>query len=259
MLPAVAPEPPRWRRHAPMVAYALALLALVVALARPQVATSVPVEQARIILVTDQSGSMAATDVAPTRLARGHLRPEGLHQARARPGPDRAITFNKIPRVIQGPTTDRESLINAIESIQVKGKTATGDALKVALKQAQATPVGTRPPPAAIVLLSDGKQSAGERGRVRRRHGGHRAVRTARIRPAGAGGARSDVRAGLDHQFVGDPSQRQMMIRVPQVGAESGASLGSTAEQSKRPSPGANLAGSSASAPKSSGRRSAPS
>src|SRR5688572_25951244 len=46
------------------------------------------------------------------------------------------------------------------------------------------------------------------------------------------------VRAALEQNFgqdliinaYGDPSQRQMMIRVPQVGAESGASLGSTAE-----------------------------
>src|SRR5438552_14782135 len=32
-------------------------------------------------------------------------------------------------------------------------------------------------------------------------------------------------------QEYGDPSQRQVMIRVPQVGAESGASLSTTAQQ----------------------------
>lgn len=46
------------------------------------------------------------------------------------------------------------------------------------------------------------------------------------------------VRAALEQSFgqdisiqeFGDPSQRQVMIRVPQVGAESGASLGTTAD-----------------------------
>jgi Ca-activated chloride channel family protein len=161
MLPAVAPEPPRWRRHAPMIAYALALLALVIALARPQVATSVPVEQARIVLVTDQSGSMAAEDVVPTRLAAAIAAQKDFIERVPDQVQIAAVTYNKIPRVIQGPTTDREALIDAIESIQVKGRTATGDALKVALKQAQATPVGTSPPPAAIVLLSDGKSVVG--------------------------------------------------------------------------------------------------
>ena len=58
------------------------------------------------------------------------------------------------------------------------------------------------------------------------------------------------VRAALEQTFgqnliinaYGDPSQRQMMIRVPQVGAESGASLELEARsRSKRPSRSANL------------------
>ncbi|MEA2168783.1 MAG: Ca-activated chloride channel [Solirubrobacteraceae bacterium] len=162
MLPSVAPRAPAWRRHAPLVAYAVALIALIFALARPQVATSVPVEQARIILVTDQSGSMAAQDVKPTRLdaavaAEKNLIRRAPHQVQIA-----AITYNKIARVIQGPTTDRDALISAIDTIRVKGTTATGEAIETALKTARSGPVGTRPPPAAIVLLSDGKSVAGK-------------------------------------------------------------------------------------------------
>jgi preprotein translocase SecF subunit len=57
------------------------------------------------------------------------------------------------------------------------------------------------------------------------------------------------VRGALEQTFgqdliinvYGDPSQRQMMIRVPQVGAESGASLGSTAEAIQKALASANL------------------
>jgi preprotein translocase subunit SecF len=50
-------------------------------------------------------------------------------------------------------------------------------------------------------------------------------VRTALDRNYAAGGQNSVVQA------YGDPAQRQVMIRVPQVGAESGASLSTTAAQ----------------------------
>jgi len=57
------------------------------------------------------------------------------------------------------------------------------------------------------------------------------------------------VRAALEQEFgqnlvinaFGDPSQRQMMIRVPQVGAESGASLGEKAEAIENALRGSNL------------------
>ena len=76
------------------------------------------------------------------------------------------------------------------------------------------------------------------------------------------------VRGALDKSFpgggqniivqtYGDPSQRQVMIRVPQVGAESGASLSSTKQQVMTRSSRATSAPSSGSAPRSSGRPSA--
>ncbi len=59
---------PGWRRHVPLGVYGLALVVLLVALAKPQRTVAVPVERASIMLTTDYSGSMQATDVAPTRL-----------------------------------------------------------------------------------------------------------------------------------------------------------------------------------------------
>src|SRR4051794_41840762 len=68
LLASVAPRRPGWRRHAPMVAFALALAVLIVAAAKPQRTVAVPVERAAIMLATDVSGSMEATDVRPSRL-----------------------------------------------------------------------------------------------------------------------------------------------------------------------------------------------
>jgi len=158
----VAPERPGWRRHVPAALFALALAALIVALARPQATVAVESEQANILLVTDQSGSMLATDVAPTRLvAARRAGDEFLERV-----PDKvrvgAIAFNQGVRVLQSPTTDRAALREALLRIKAAGATATGDALTVALDLARrpVTP-GAKPPPAAIILLSDGKSVRG--------------------------------------------------------------------------------------------------
>src|SRR5688500_680327 len=58
LLASVLPNRPRWRRHAPVAAYAAAATALLVALARPQATVAVPVEQATVVVATDRSGSM---------------------------------------------------------------------------------------------------------------------------------------------------------------------------------------------------------
>jgi len=161
MLPAVAPQRPRWRRHLPIALYGLALITLVVALARPQVAVSVPVDQARILLVIDQSGSMAAQDVVPTRLDAAR-RSVGEFIRRV-PGRVQlgAIAYNQGARVIQGPTTDRAGIRTALAALTPRGSTATGDALRLALRVAQQSPPSRKAPPAAIILLSDGKSVRG--------------------------------------------------------------------------------------------------
>ena len=75
MLESVAPVRPGWRRHAPMLLYAIAVAVLAVALARPQATVAVPVERASVILAIDGSGSMQARDVEPTRLEAARRRP----------------------------------------------------------------------------------------------------------------------------------------------------------------------------------------
>jgi Ca-activated chloride channel family protein len=157
---AAAPAAPRWRRHVPAALLALAGTGLVLALARPEATVAVPVEQATVVLVTDVSGSMRATDVSPDRLqAAVSAGQDFLDEA-----PDElrvgAVSFSDIARTIQAPSTDHEQTRSALSTLVADGGTATGDGLDAAL-QTLAPDEGDRSPPAAIVLLSDGRATAG--------------------------------------------------------------------------------------------------
>lgn len=162
LLANVAPASPRWRRHVPMVLLALALCGLIVASARPYATVEVPDERASILLVTDISGSMKATDVRPTRLEAAK---EAEHRfVDAVPGEVKVgvMAFNGRPRTLQRPTRDREAVHVAIDRLANRGVTATGEALTGALQllRPELEP-GEEAAPAAIVLLSDGASTRG--------------------------------------------------------------------------------------------------
>ena len=71
---AVAPRPSAWRRRIPAALLALAVIALVGALARPQSTVAVPIERATVIMIMDGSRSMQAVDVEPSRIAAAKAR-----------------------------------------------------------------------------------------------------------------------------------------------------------------------------------------
>jgi Ca-activated chloride channel homolog len=160
--PSVAPRRPGWRRHLPLLALLLAVALLVLAVARPQRTVAVPVERASIMLVTDVSGSMTATDVAPSRLVaakQAALRFVRNVPARVNVG---VLAFNDIASVLQSPTRDRPAVNAAIDGMRSSGGTATGNAIATATAVLSRTPGGDgRRPPAAIVLLSDGASTRG--------------------------------------------------------------------------------------------------
>jgi Ca-activated chloride channel homolog len=162
--PNVVPRRPGWRRHVPMVAYTLALAALVVALARPETTVAVPDERASIMLVTDISGSMQATDVQPSRLVAARRAAQDFLDAVPRDIRVGAIAFNQRPRTLSAPTTDRAAVRAALARVQPSGGTATGEALAAALTilARQRGAAGSEsPPPSAIVILSDGASTRG--------------------------------------------------------------------------------------------------
>jgi Ca-activated chloride channel homolog len=158
----VAPNRPRWRRHIPMLAFAVALAVLIVAAARPERTIAVPVDTGTIMLVNDTSGSMAATDVKPTRLAAAEKAAnQFLHgvPASMRVG---LIEFNTHVWLLQSPTTDHAQVSSALTQLRVTGGTAIGDALQTALHTIASVPKeGGKQPPGAILLLSDGASDVG--------------------------------------------------------------------------------------------------
>jgi Ca-activated chloride channel family protein len=160
--PSVVPLRPGWRRHAPMAAAALALALLVVAAAKPQRTVAVPVERASVMLVTDVSGSMTATDIRPSRLVAAKRAAQRFVDA----VPDRVnvglLAFNSTPTVLQSPTKDREVVKAAIESMRPSGGTATGEAIASATSTLRRANARRDRPPAAILLLSDGKSTSGQ-------------------------------------------------------------------------------------------------
>jgi Ca-activated chloride channel family protein len=159
---AVAPHRPGWRRHLPMAIFLLALALLVLAAARPERTVAVPVERASIMLVTDVSGSMLATDVAPNRLIAAKRAARRFVETIPRPVNVGVLAFNERATVLQSPTRDREATLRAIDRLAVSGGTATGEAIAAATRALRAQPGGGgRRPPTAIVLISDGTSTHG--------------------------------------------------------------------------------------------------
>ena len=162
LMPSVAPVRPGWRRHAPIVLYVVALTGLLVGLARPERTVAVPVEQATVVLATDVSGSMLAQDVKPNRLTAARNAADRMVERL----PDKVraglVAFNHNAQIVQPPTTDHAAVRSAVRALQSSGGTATGDGITAALNAIRAgIKAGEKRPPAAILLLSDGKSTRG--------------------------------------------------------------------------------------------------
>ena len=152
----------RWR-HVPVALLVAALAVLTTAMAGPTHDVRVPRNRAVVMLVIDVSESMAATDVAPSRLAAA--KEAGKRFAdELTPGINLGLVeFAAQATLLTAPTTDRDAVKRAIDTLQAAPRTATGEGIFTAL-QAIATVGsvmggGEGPPPARIVLESDGKET----------------------------------------------------------------------------------------------------
>jgi Ca-activated chloride channel family protein len=150
---------PSWERHVPAVLALAAVALLAVALAHPRITHRVAVGDSSLMLVTDHSGSMAADDVKPSRLAAAEAAANTLVDQL--PGNVRvgAIGFGSSPDAVQGPVTNHAAARAIVDDEIAGGGTDTGDALRLALQLLDGG--NTKHPPAAIVLLSDGAANAG--------------------------------------------------------------------------------------------------
>jgi Ca-activated chloride channel homolog len=172
VLASVAEERRPWGRHLPAALLLAAVAALLIALARPTVTVAAPQERATVVLLVDVSGSMRAEDVAPTRLeaARAAMHtfldkvPKEIRVA--------VVAFSDGPEVVVPPTSDRNLARAGIDLLAPGFGTALGDGLARAAELAAGVgeegALGKAPVDAngkslaAVLLLSDGKQTRGE-------------------------------------------------------------------------------------------------
>ncbi|MHA6782671.1 VWA domain-containing protein [Pseudonocardia saturnea] len=170
LLERVAPKRPGWYRHLPAAALITALAVLTIALAGPQAEARVPRNRATVVLVIDVSLSMQATDVAPTRLAAAQAAAKDFAD-QLTPGVNLGlVAFAGTAAVLVSPTVEREPVKRAVDGLRLSESTATGEAIFAALQsvetfsQAIAGVTDEGPPPARIVLMSDGKQTVPDSG-----------------------------------------------------------------------------------------------
>lgn len=185
------------RRHIPPFLFLLAMVAMLIAAARPMAVVVLPSNQQTIILAMDVSGSMRAADVQPNRLVAAQEAAKAFLKDLPRHVKVGIVAFAGSANVAQLPTTNREDLVQAIDSFQLQRATATGNAIVVSLatlfpdagidisnfspqgnnsNRTRGVPIeqAGKPPPkeftpvapgsytsAAIIMLTDGQRTTG--------------------------------------------------------------------------------------------------
>ena len=192
----------------------IAVLAL--AVAGPTV--SIPVSHAKgtVVLAVDVSGSMAATDVAPSRLLAAKQAAEDFIDAQPGSVDVGVIAFEQGGIETAIPSGDHTTAVAAVRRLSTGGGTSLGSAIVAALssitrRTVTITPQGNAPsigywPSATIVLFSDGQDggataSASGAGRARGGTGGGGSGSVADVDTATA--AAVAARAGVHIDTVG--------------------------------------------------------
>jgi len=173
VLASVVEERRPWGRHLAAALLLAAVAALLIALARPTVTVAAPQERATVVLLVDVSGSMRAEDVAPTRLEAARAAMDSFLDKVPKEIRVAVVAFSDGPEVVVPPTGDRNLARAGIDLLAPGFGTALGDGLARAAELAagvgeEGGPVGKAPVDAdgkslaAVLLLSDGKQTRGE-------------------------------------------------------------------------------------------------
>lgn len=159
----VAGRQPGVRRHLPAVLFLVALSGLLVSFAGPKATIAIPRPRASVMLVMDVSGSMAASDIQPSRMAAAKRAAHSLVDALPSNASIGLVAFSSRARVVVPLSQDRDQLLPSIDGLTPGGGTALGDGLDLAVEQLQAVQrdQSGQPPPSMVVMLSDGAANAG--------------------------------------------------------------------------------------------------
>ena len=160
------------------------LVAMSLALARPQAVVSLPRQEGTVILAFDVSASMAATDLQPTRMDAAKAAAKDFVARQPASIDIGVVAFSDSGVSVQQPTNDQATVVSAIDRLAPERGTSVGEGILASLKviavaeagpyannyytntspAPTATPTPTPVPagthaPAVIILLSDGENN----------------------------------------------------------------------------------------------------
>jgi Ca-activated chloride channel homolog len=162
LLPNVVDREPGRLRYLPPLVLLVALVFMIIGVARPHATVSVPREEATIILAMDSSRSMKATDVEPTRLDAARTAAKTFLDEVPEKYRVGVVSFATRAAVGVAPTEDRALVATALDTMKPGEGTAIGDAVALSLRVGRAREnTEEPPPPRAIVLMSDGLRDGG--------------------------------------------------------------------------------------------------
>ena len=151
-----AARPRVWIPRLLQALWLIALAGVALAVARPHLTIPVPVRDGDVFICIDTSGSMASTDVVPTRSQAANAAARAFI-AESPPGIRiGVIAFSGAAAVVAPRSADHQQVAAALAQVPLpNGATAIGDALKLAAQQLP--PSGHR----VIILITDGVNNTG--------------------------------------------------------------------------------------------------
>jgi Ca-activated chloride channel family protein len=226
----VAARRARMRRRIPAALILLGLAILVVALARPQSVVGVPRIEGTIVLAFDVSGSMAATDLAPTRMEAAKAAARKFVERQPPSVLIGVVAFSDSGFSTQVPTRDQSLVLAAINRLKPERGTSIGRGIQQSLTaialadqdpaagyysnrsadpMPQPTPVppGTHVP-AAIVLLTDGENTAAPDPLEAAKAAADRGVRIYTVGIGSAAGVTIEVEGFMVHTSLDEATLR---------------------------------------------------
>jgi len=171
---------PGARRHIPPAFFLAGFAILAVAMARPQTTVTLPRVEGTVILAFDVSGSMAATDLKPTRMEAARVAARDFVQRMPTSVQIGIVAFSDTSFSVQKPTNDQDAILASINRLTPQRGTSLGRGIQASLgtiaslndqgpllysnRTPSPTPTPTPVPkgtysPAVIVLLTDGENN----------------------------------------------------------------------------------------------------
>jgi Ca-activated chloride channel family protein len=159
LIRAALPGRSSWRRRIPLWLFAAGLVVLATGAARPQASVPVPSNAASILLAIDVSASMCSTDVAPNRLTAAQKAAREFIQAQDDGSRIGLVAFSGIAGLLVEPTTDKEALLAAIDTLRTSRGTAIGQAILASVDAIAA--INPEVPPTGVELPGGGARPGG--------------------------------------------------------------------------------------------------